>query len=63
MPTHTFDGERFTLIRTGKVSDVIAKQTKAGRWQYRVNGKIIASGMSPAKFVQEFWYGKLAEDY
>lgn len=37
---------------------VHAKQTRAGRWQYRAGegGKIIASGMSPAEFAESFWY-------
>ena len=38
---------------------VHAKQTRAGRWQYRMDdakGRLIASGISPATFVKQFWF-------
>lgn len=41
-----------------RVIDVYAKQTRAGRWQYRAgkNGHMLASGMAPAEFAKSFWY-------
>jgi len=62
--THSFDGERFTVIRTGKVSAIHASQ-KRGRWYFRdgdAKGTLYASGVTPAEFVKRFWYGTLAED-
>lgn len=61
--THSFDGKRFTLIKTGRVLGVIASQNR-GRWRYRFEtdgaaGKIIASGMPPSVFVKEYWFGTL----
>lgn len=37
---------------------IFAKQTKGGRWQYRIEshtGKLIAAGMDPAAFVKRYW--------
>lgn len=59
-PTHSFNGQHFTLTRTGKVLSITAKQTRNGRWQYRnPDNKVIASGMNPETFVREYWYGTL----
>lgn len=38
---------------------VHAKQTRAGRWQYRMNdakGRLIGSGIPPAQFAKQFWF-------
>ena len=38
---------------------VHAKQTRAGRWQYRIGdakGPLVASGITPATFVKQFWF-------
>ena len=59
----TFDGTHFSNSK-GLITSIHAKQTKAGRWQYRMDdakGKLIASGVSPAEFVKQFWYGTLEE--
>lgn len=52
------------ISTTGKTLSVIAKQTKAGRWQYRhvSDKKLIASGMTPRQFAKEFWFTELIED-
>lgn len=63
MFTHSFDGERFTSVKSGKVSDIHASQ-KRGRWYFRIGdakGTLVASGVTPAQFVQRFWFGKLEE--
>ena len=63
MPTHTFNPEtgRFTSIKRGKELSIVAKKSR-GRWQYRdESGKLYASGMEPAEFVAQFWYGTLAD--
>lgn len=54
----TIKNEHFYDTVKDKVIDVHAKQTRAGRWQYRAGrgGKVIASGMAPAEFARSFWY-------
>ena len=62
--THSFDGERFTNIGTGRISEIHASQ-KRGRWYFRYgdqNGKLLASGVTPAEFVQDFWFGTLENE-
>lgn len=57
--THRLDAAgTFTLTSSGRVLSVTASQ-KRGRWQYRADGKLIASGIEPARFVAEFWHGTL----
>jgi len=57
--THRLDAAgTFTLISTGRVLSVTASQ-KRGRWQYRADGKLLASGMTPDRFVAEYWFGVL----
>lgn len=55
------DTGRFTKT-DGTVLPVIAKRNR-GRWQYRTeSGKIIASGMTPAQFAQEFWFADIEDN-
>lgn len=57
----TFDGTRFTKA-DGTVLPVVAKKNR-GRWQYRTEtNRLIASGMTPAQFAQEFWFATLEEN-
>lgn len=61
MFTYTFDGERFTTIKTGRISEIHASQ-KRGRWYFRYgdqNDNLLASGVTPVEFVQSFWFGEL----
>jgi len=61
-PTHTFDGERFSVISNSRELDVVVSR-KRGRWQYRTStGVLLASGLTPAQFVQQFWFGTLEEN-
>ena len=40
----------------GKALGVYAYRAKNGRYQYKMqSGTILASGMSPAAFVKQFW--------
>ena len=59
---YTFDGTHFHNTR-GIITSVYAKQTRAGRWQYRdtQTNKVIASGVTPAAFVASYWFGTLEE--
>jgi hypothetical protein len=55
--TLTEDGQFFNTAK-GSTLSIFAKQTKAGRWQYRMGshkGDLVAAGMSPAAFVKRFW--------
>lgn len=64
-PTHSFDGEKFAVISTGKVIESVAvKRSRSGRlsFVYRADGKTIASGVTPAEFVSKFWGGILAPE-
>lgn len=57
----TFNGTRFVKA-DGTVMPVVARKTR-GRWQYRTeSGRILASGMTPAQFAQEFWFATLTEE-
>ncbi|QDK01398.1 hypothetical protein SEA_LEEROYJENKINS_127 [Microbacterium phage LeeroyJenkins] len=55
--TLTAEGQFFNTDK-GREMGVFAKANRAGRWQYRMGspaGKLLASGITPAKFVQDFW--------
>lgn len=55
--TLTAQGQFFNTEK-GREMSIFAKQTKGGRWQYRMGshtGKVIASGMAPGAFVKSFW--------
>ena len=50
---HFYDTEKDRAL------SVHAKQTRAGRWQFRTGdakGKLIASGVTPAQFAKQFWF-------
>lgn len=54
----TLDTHGQFITTEGKTLGIVARQTKAGRWQYRNadNGNLYASGMTPDKFALDFWY-------
>lgn len=57
----TFDGTHFH--NNGKQLGIVAKQTRAGRWQYRdTTGKLVASGVDPRTFAKQFWFAELKEN-
>lgn len=58
----TFDGTHFHKA-DGTQLGITAKQTRAGRWQYRdTAGKLVASGIVPRTFAKQFWFAELKED-
>ena len=62
LPSHAYheDTGRFSLLRTGVVLP-IQVSVKKGRYYYRTDtGHLVASGMTLAEFVHEFWGGYLA---
>lgn len=63
-PTTRFNADTgvFTSIKDERELSVTAR-TVRGRWQYRApNGQLLASGVTPAQFVAQFWFGRLEED-
>ena len=51
------DNEFYNLDKDTPMG-VHAKQSRAGRWQFRMSdakGKMVASGMAPAEFARTFW--------
>lgn len=59
--TLTDQGQFVSVNTDGEAKElgVVATQ-KRGRWQYRpiVGGKLIASGMEPARFAERYWFRK-----
>lgn len=56
------EGQFFNTDKNREMG-IFAKQTKGGRWQYRIEshkGRVIASGMTPAAFVASYW---MRDDY
>lgn len=55
----TLKDNYFYDTNKNRALSVYAKQTRAGRWQFRMEdakGKILASGITPAQFVKQFWF-------
>lgn len=55
----TIKNNYFIDTTKNRALSVYAKQNRAGRWQFRMGdakGKIIASGITPAQFVKQFWF-------
>ena len=55
------DGQFYNVTKQ-RYTGVTAKKTR-GRWQYRTEtGALLASGITPAQFVKEFWFAELIEE-
>lgn len=59
------DAETSAFVTDRGPTNVYAKRTPRGRWQYRMGGTtakhdLLASGMTPAAFVRSFW---MRDDY
>lgn len=55
--TLSVEGQFFNTEKDREMG-IFAKQTKGGRWQYRMDslkGGLVASGMEPAAFVKSYW--------
>lgn len=63
-PTHSFDGEKFTILATGKVIESVVVRRRSGHVHFECadGSRILASALTPADFVKRFWGGTLAPE-
>lgn len=58
-----FDTDTGRFMKADGTILPVTATRKRGRWQYRTeSGKIIASGMTPAQFAQEFWFADIEDN-